>query len=64
MLKKILKVEGTRELNKKEQAQISGGVDPETCENCGGFPTPNGDCFGDQEVCFCVYGFGSPECNF
>jgi len=63
MLKKILNVKGTKELDKKEQSQITGGVDPEACTACGGFSTP-GNCFGDVTVCICLYGLNDPRCGF
>ncbi|MEM6684698.1 MAG: hypothetical protein AAF617_02790 [Bacteroidota bacterium] len=61
MLKKILKVDGAKELDKKEQSQITGGVDPAVCTACGGVASP-GNCLMDLAVCICIFGIG--ECNF
>ena len=63
MLTNILNVEGVRELNKKEQLKIVGAVDTSECQACGGFPGPEGQCFGDAAVCFCLYGVNGP-CDF
>ena len=48
-------------LDKVEQKSIQGGsgcpqIDPSRCSSCGGFPTPNGCCLGDQYVWFCLNG--------
>ena len=52
-------------LDKAEQQTIQGGVgcpqiNPNECAACGGFPSINGCCVGDQFVWLCLGG-GIPK---
>jgi hypothetical protein len=60
MLKNILRIKGTSELNKKEQLKIpggDGGVSGDLCNKCDGWYIGNGYCVADNARWECINGF-------
>lgn len=65
MLKGILEIKGITTLNKKQQANISGGnrrsncpiYTVEECTVCGGGSLPNGCCKGSAQTLICLTQF-------